>query len=173
VRIFVVIATLLIGTPAAFAQQQENKLVDRLLRPNMSLANSDQNKKFTNGKTSTFEKAARTHSFQLVRSSATKSWSGERTFTPQQFAARHFRAGDTAANISTRSQLTKNDTVVATPAATAGTRVAPENSEKPAPVGEYAGTRPFLGKGKSQKALDRKNEPLTIEQVRELLNKSK
>ena len=37
----------------------------------------------------------------------------------------------------------------------------------------FAGERPYLEKGKSQKFLNRKNTPLTIEQVRELLNKNK
>jgi hypothetical protein len=37
----------------------------------------------------------------------------------------------------------------------------------------FANERPFLDRGKSQKSLDRQNPPLTIEQVRELLNKNK
>jgi hypothetical protein len=37
----------------------------------------------------------------------------------------------------------------------------------------FAGQRPFLDRGKSQKSLDRQNPPMTIEQVRELLNKNK
>src|ERR1022692_4651115 len=38
---------------------------------------------------------------------------------------------------------------------------------------DFAGNRPFLGQGKSQKALSTQDKPLTIEQVRELLNKNK
>jgi hypothetical protein len=49
---------------------------------------------------------------------------------------------------------------------------APQSGKKVA-SGAYAGNRPFLDEGKSQKSLSRKNEPLTIEQVRELLNKNK
>ena len=95
-------------------------------------------------------------------------------FTPRQFAARHFRAGDSTANISPRSQLKNSDTVIATPAVSAGTQVAPESTTSTTtPVREYAGNRPFLGQGKSQKSLSAQNPPLTIEQVRELLNKSK
>ena len=173
VRIIVAIGTLLGSASAAFAQQQEGKLIDRLLRPNVTLANSAQNKKFGNTQAAQFNKPARTEAFHFVRTSASaKPWTGDRVLTPQQFAARHFRAGDSAADVSSRSQLTKNDTVIATPTVTAGTRVAPESRETN-PVREYAGTRPFLGKGKSQKALQAQNKPLTIEQVRELLNKSK
>jgi hypothetical protein len=70
--------------------------------------------------------------------------------------------------------LKNSDTVLATPAASAGTRVAPESTTTPGtPVREYAGNRPFLDRGKSQKSLDAHDKPLTIEQVRELLNKSK
>ena len=162
----------LTGTTVAFAQKQEPGFLDRLLKPNTALASSAQNKKFTNMPTTTLEKSAPTRSFYAPSRTVAKDFPEERAFTPRQFAARHFRAGDSAANIATRSQLTKTDTLVATPAATAGTRVAPESSET-APTREYAGNRPFLDKGKSQKALSAQNHPLTIEQVRELLNKSK
>jgi hypothetical protein len=37
----------------------------------------------------------------------------------------------------------------------------------------FAGQRTFREQGKSQKSLDRQNPPLTIDQVRELLNKNK
>ena len=160
------------GATSAYAQKQEGKLIDRLLRPNLALRNSAQDKKFGTTQSTRFSKPARTQSFSEVRDSAAKPWTGDRVLTPEQFAVRHFRAGDSAANISSRSQLTKTDTVIMTPASTAGMRVAPENSETTAGR-EYPGIRPFLGKGKSQKALQARNKPLTIEQVRELLNKSK
>ena len=38
---------------------------------------------------------------------------------------------------------------------------------------DFAGNRPFLGQGKSQKALHAQERPLTIDEVRELLNKNK
>ena len=171
-RIVIAIGMLVAGASAAFAQQQEGKLVDRLLRPNMALASPEQNKKFENTQTTQFNKPARTKTFSVAAKPTQKTFSDQRTFTPQQFAARHFRAGDTAANISTRSQLTKNDTLITTPAATEATRVAPESNET-TPVRNYSGTRPFLDKGKSQKTLSAHNRPLTIEEVRELLNKSK
>ena len=53
-----------------------------------------------------------------------------------------------------------------------GIRVAPESTAT-VTVREFPGTRPFLVRGKSQKALQAHNRPLTIEEVRELLNKSK
>jgi hypothetical protein len=172
VRIIVAIGLLVAGTSTVFAQQQEGKLMDRLLRPNMALASPEQNRKFENTQTAVFNKPAHTKTFSFVDKPIHKTFSNQRTFTSQQFAARHFRSGDTAANISTRSQLTKNDTLVATQTAVEGTRVAPESKETTS-VRDYAGTRPFLDKGKSQKILSAQSKPLTIEQVRELLNKSK
>ena len=146
--------------------------MDRLLKPDATLVNPAQNKKFADKQTPSFDKPARTKSFYSSKNPIVKTSSDtERTFTPQQFAARHFRAGDSSAYIASRSEL-KNDTVFATSAAQAGTRVAPESNQT-SPVREYAGNRPFLDKGKSAKSLQAQNKPLTIEQVRELLNKSK
>ena len=168
----VAIGTLLISISTALAQEQEHRLMDRLLKPEASLANPAQNKKFTGERTASFDKPAQTKSFYSSAKPIVKtSTDTERTFTPQQFAARHFRAGDSSAYIAARSGL-KNDTVFATSAAQAGTRVAPESNQTN-PVREYAGNRPFLDKGKSAKSLQAQNKPLTIEQVRELLNKSK
>jgi hypothetical protein len=47
------------------------------------------------------------------------------------------------------------------------------DSDKKNSVAAFSGNRPFLDKGKSQKALSQHDTPLTIEQVRELLNKNK
>lgn len=167
----VALLTLLAGICTAVAQKQETKLVDRLLRPNIALANPAQNKKFVATGGVSFDKRIPSRSFHLREKTLTKSFSGERAFTPQQFAARHFRMGDSPANVATRTELTKNDRLISTPAAP-GIRVAPE-STMTTPVQEFAGSRPFLGRGKSQKALRAYDRPLTIEQVRELLNKSK
>ena len=53
-----------------------------------------------------------------------------------------------------------------------GVRDAPQSGKKVASRA-YPGNRPFLNEGTNQKSLNRQNEPLTIEQVRELLNKNK
>ncbi len=161
---------LLAGISATSAQEQEGKLVDCILRPNLSLVNSAQNKQFVATGTSVTKRAP-SKSFYTPDKSFAKSFAAERAFSPKQFAARHFRAGDATANISARPQLTKTDTVYVASAAY-GTRVAPEDGSSLA-VAPFAGGRPFLGRGKSQKALSARDTPLTIEQVRELLNKNK
>ena len=161
---------LLAGISAASAQEQEGKLVDRILKPNMSLVNSAQNKQFDAAGISV-AKQAPSKSFYTPDKSLAKSFPAEPAFSPRQFAARHFRAGDTTAHVSTRSQLMKTGQVKVASAA-CGTRVAPENGSS-LPVAPFAGNRPFLGRGKSQEALSARDKPLTIEQVRELLNKNK
>jgi hypothetical protein len=168
----VAIGTLFIAISTALAQDQERRLMDRLLKPDTSLANPAQNKKFTGQRTASFDKPVRTKSFYSSQKPIVKtSPDTERTFTPQQFAARHFRAADSSAYIASRSGL-KNDRVFPTSAVQAGTPVVPESNQT-TPAREYAGNRPFLDKGKSAKSLQAQNKPLTIEQVRELLNKSK
>ena len=161
---------LLAGVSAASAQEQERKLVDRILKPNMSLVNCAQNKQFG---VSEISVAKRTWSknFYTPDRSLGKSFAPVRAFPSRQFAARHFRAGDTAANISARSRPAKSDMVYVVPAADFA-RVAPENGNSIA-AAPFAGNRPFLGRGKSQKALSARDTPLTIEQVRELLNKNR
>jgi hypothetical protein len=173
VRTIVAIGMVCFGVSTAFAQKQERRLIDRLLKPDIGLANLAQDKKFSEKRSSSFNKSARTATFYSAQKPVTKAFSEQHSLTPRQFAARHFRTGDSAAYLSSRSQPTKSDTMIVPAAGTAGTRVAPESNTS-TPVREYASVnRPFLDKGKSQKSLHAQDKPLTIEQVRELLNKSK
>lgn len=186
VRMIVASMTLLAGASTAFAQEQEGKLIDRLLKPNMSLANPAQNKQFA-VKGASVDQRVRTKLFSAPEGSPTKPFGRTRVLSPGEFAARHFRTGvstreqkgglETAvpcfstANFSTRSQLAKADTVQVESNASSS-RVAPESGNNVA-TAPFADNRPFLGQGKSQKALRAHDQPLTIEQVRELLNKNK
>jgi hypothetical protein len=170
VRIFLTFSAVISLVATTSAQDQEGKLVTRLLRPNMALASSEQNKQF--GATgATIDKQAPVKNFYAPERPAPKSFTGERTFSPQQFGVRHFRTGNSTADISSRSQVTNRDTAYTAPAAP-GTHTLAE-SDKTVPGRSYAGNRQFLDQGKSQKALSARNRPLTIEQVRELLNKNK
>jgi hypothetical protein len=165
---------LFVGATTLPAQEQERKLIDRVLKPDTTLANPAQNKSFVDTRPASFDKPVSLRNYYSPRKAELKSFPEEKVLTPRQFAARHFRAADSSANISSRAQLRNTDTMVATPAATAGARVAPESTTTaPSSSREYAGSRPFLVQGKSQKSLSAQNKPLTIEQVRELLNKSK
>jgi type II secretory pathway component GspD/PulD (secretin) len=160
---------ILAGVSATSAQEQEGKLVDRILKPNMSLVNSAQNKQF--GAAGAYAtRSAPSKSFYTTKRSLGKSFAANRTFSSRQLAEQRFSAGNDAANISTRSQPTSQTVSVVSVAD--GARVAPENRHRLDAV-PFPGSRPFLGQGKSQKALRARDTPLTIEQVRELLNKSK
>jgi len=162
--------TLLASVGPASAQDQERKLVDRLLKPNMSLTYPAQDKQLSVTGASV-DKRVPSRSFYPPKASRTKSFAGERTFASEQFATQNFHAGNSGANIPARSHVAKSGPVYFA-SSTHGTRVAPE-SQAALPTTTFAGNRPFLVRGKSQKALSAQDTPLTIEQVRELLNKNK
>jgi len=169
-----VFVSLLTTLSCVRAQEQENKLVDRLLRPNMTLQNSGQNKKFI-ADGAPVNKRDTVGAFYVQKKSRSKSFSGTRDFSTQQFnppkADQSFHAKRSAFEISSQQAIgNSRSTYVARSAR--GVRDAPQSNKRVASH-SYVENRPFLDQGKSQKSLNRQNAPLTIEQVRELLNKNK
>lgn len=162
------VCVLLAALSCARGQDQERKLVDRLLKPDMSLQNAAQNKKFVVVKGTFLDKHVATGTFYLEKKSNSKRFSGPRDFSTWQFNARSFHGGDKAADFSSRQQITNSFSTQAA----RNLRDAQE-SGRTAGAGTFAGSRPFLDQGKSQKSLNQQNPPLTIDQVRELLNKNK
>ena len=155
----------------ARAQDQESKLVDRLLRPDMTLQNTAQKKTFIAAAGASKNKQATVGTFYVQKKSNSKGFSGTRGFSAQQFNSQSFPGTRTASGISPQQAIGNSRPAYATRAAR-GTRDAPQ-SDKKVTSRSYAENRPFLDQGKSQKSLNRQNAPLTIEQVRELLNKNK
>jgi hypothetical protein len=151
-------------------QEQERKLVDRLLRPDMNLKNEAQNKQFIADGTS-INKRATVGTFYVQKRSNQKSFSTTRLFCTDQFGSQPFHSGRSAFNTSSRQPMGNSRSAYVNQSAR-GVRDAPQSDKKVAVRG-YAENRPFLDEGKSQKSLNRQNAPLTIEQVRELLNKNK
>ena len=157
------IAFLALAT-AGYAQEQERKLVDRLLSPDTKLSNSDQNKKF-NGGTEAPTRSASTKTFYVSEKKLTKTFVADRQAPTSTFSSRSYTA--------------KSATVPAVPPMkgfeTKKARGVSTNaySAKKYATRDFAGNRPFLGQGKSQKALHAQDRPLTIDEVRELLNKNK
>jgi hypothetical protein len=152
------------------AQDQERKLVDRLLRPDMTLQSSEQKKKFIAAGTS-INKKANVGTFYVEKKSHSKTFSGTRELSTQEFNSRPFHGSRSAFENS--SQQAVGNSRRAYPSQSArGPRDAPQSDKKVASR-VYAGNRPFLDQGKSQKSLNQQNAPLTIDQVRELLNKNK
>ena len=166
--------SLLTALSCVCAQEQENKLVDRLLRPNMTLKNSGQNKRFIADGASVNRRAA-VGTFYVQKKSNSKSFSGTRDFSPQQFspakADQAFRGKRNAFETSSQPAIGNSHSRYATRSAR-GVRDAPQSNKRVASHA-YVENQPFLDQGKSQKSLNRQNAPLTIEQVRELLNKNK
>jgi hypothetical protein len=153
------------------AQDQEKKLLDRLLKPDMALQNDAQNKKFTGDGSVSINKRASIGAFYVHQKPHSKNYSGTRDFSTTQFYSQTYRGGRTAYETSSQQTLA-NSKAPNTNQTARGVRDASQSGKKVASR-SYAGNRPFLDQGTNQKSLNRKNEPLTIEQVRELLNKNK
>ena len=152
-------------------QDQEKKLVDRLLKPDMTLQNDAQNKKFTGDGSASINKRATVRSFYVHQKPRTQNFSGTRDFTTSQFQSQAYHGGRRAYEVSSHQTMANSRFAYANQTAR-GVRDAPQSGKKVASRA-YAGTRPFLDEGKSQKSLNQQNAPLTIDQVRELLNKNK
>jgi hypothetical protein len=154
----------LLAAMATNAQEQERKLVDRLLTPNTKLANPDQNKKFTGGLEAPTRSAA-TKSFYVSEKKLSKSFVADRSAPTTSFRTHDYATK--AAIVPTLQPMrvfpTKNVRDISTSA----------SSTKKYATRDFAGNRPFLGQGKSQKSLHAHDRPLTIDEVRELLNKNK
>jgi len=164
VRLSLLVLAFLTLATASYAQEQERKLVDRLLSPNMKLANSDQNKKFTGGSEAPTRSAA-TKSFYISEKKLSKTFVADRTASTTSFRTRDYstHAAVVPTLPPTRSYQTKQARD-SSPGA---------YSTKKYATRDFGGNRPFLGQGKSQKALHAQDRPLTIDEVRELLNKNK
>jgi len=161
---------LLIVLSYVHAQDQESKLVDRLLRPDMTLRNNAQNKQFIADGAS-INKKATVGTFYVQKKPNSKSFAGTRDFSARQFNSHSFHSMRSASGISSQQAIENSRPAYATRTAR-GPRDAIQSDKKVASR-SYAENRPFLDQGKSQKSLNRQNAPLTIEQVRELLNKNK
>ena len=168
-RLPLVLALIFASACLARAQEQEGVLVNRLLRPNVSLANSEQNKKFTADHVAV-DKRAHVGTFYLERKSASKSYSNTRDFKSGSFDSRSFDSSGSGRSLLTSRSTTQPGTYATS---AAGIPAQAQDEHKQIDSSSFSGNRPFLEKGKSQKALDRKTTPMTIEQVRELLNKNK
>jgi hypothetical protein len=152
------------------SQDQEHKLVDRLLKPDMTLQNDAQHKKFVPDGAS-MNKRATVGTFYVQKKSNQKNFSGTGQFSTQELNSQSFHSKRSAFNV-TSQQATGNSRPAYADQSARGVRDASQSGKR-VPARVYAENQPFLDEGKSQKSLNRQNAPLTIEQVRELLNKNK
>ena len=171
VRSFAVCTVLAILICCACGQDQERKLIDRLLKPDMALQNDAQNKRFASDGSASINKRASVGSFYIHQQTSSKDFSATRDFATSRFYSQTYRSGRRAYEASSQQTVATSQFAHANHTAS-GVRDAPQSGKKVASRA-YAGNRPFLDEGKSQKSLNQKNAPLTIDQVRELLNKNK
>jgi hypothetical protein len=170
VKAVAVCALLIAALSCARAQDQERKLLDRLLKPDMTLQNTEQNKKFVADGTS-IDKRASVGTFYVQKKSSSKSFLAIGQFLTRPFRSSSYRSKRSMFEVSSQRTVA-NAQAAYTNQTARGIRDVPQADKKIA-SGPYAENRPFLEEGKGQKSLNRQNEPLTIEQVRELLNKNK
>jgi hypothetical protein len=168
VRISLALCVSLLLAISARAQEQEQKLLDRLLKPQTTLQNSSQNKKFVADGAS-IDKKATVKPFYVQEKSEPKGFPGTRNFRSTDFNAKSFYNARDTSHFGAMSARDPGKTF----ATSTSTSIRPANDrDKKSKTRQFAEQGPFLDKGKSQKSLDRHNPPMTIEQVRELLNKN-
>lgn len=162
---------LVLSASAVRAQVQERKLLDRLLEPNMSLQNSAQNKVFTPSGT-TVTKQAQVKSFYVSERPPEPTFTNVRAYHAPTFDLRKHRFTPAPAQfVTTSNVIPRTQTPYSTASYREVKRLAESDRIVEAPI--YPDSKPFLAKGKSQKALSQQDRPLTIDQVRDLLNKNK
>lgn len=168
------IALSLFAVQPLCAQEQEKKLLDRIQKPNMQLGNPLQSKAFSSVsgagvKTASF--ANKTHG--TAQSGALREFSGTRSFMGIKnpwFGQRAYDAK--SALLSSRLGL---DTSKSYALKSAATESFSEVSKKANATKQPVPIKPFLVQGEAQGALlqisDKVKKEMTIDDVRELLNK--
>jgi len=136
---------------SASAQDQEKKLVDRLLKPDMTLQNDAQNKNFVGNGSASINKRANVETFYVHRKPRSKDFSGTRDFSTTQFYSQTYHGGRTAHEASSQQTLANSKAPYANQTAR-DVREAPQSGKKVASRA-YAGNRPFLNDGTNQKSL--------------------
>ena len=170
VRFLLCLTVLVFACAVARAQEQESKLLERLLKPNTTLANEAQNKPFDGGGQAPTKQAA-VRGFFVRNARPEREFTDTRSAPTRSFLSRFFSPGSRTADVTSRDGYSARVGPYATREARA-IREAPGRDRSVASV-NYAGNRPFLVKGKSQKALSAQDTPMTVDQVRELLNRNK
>ncbi len=170
-RAFFLFLTLTTGFASAQVQKQEPKFADRLLRPDMSLANPAQGRKFTAVGGTPVDKKFVTKSFYSGDQRASRSFWGSKAFSSKDFATGKFYRAEAAANARTKAQLAYANARFPTRESALVRSSAAEG--KVVRMRAYADCRPFLGEGTRQEILSREDKRLTIDEVRQLLNRNR
>jgi len=154
---------------SSWAQQQERGLIDRLLRPDMDLQNNAQGKKFATNSVAT-ERRGSVGTFFLEPKTSPKEFQDTRVARTKEYSSGSLNIGSTAtSSVQNRRANVPEPVGISTVREVRNAR----DTNRSVDSHSFANQRTFREQGKSQRSLDRQNPPLTIEQVRELLNKNK
>lgn len=163
---------LLASSSAVFAQEKSDERMARILKPNLNSTSYITDKTFYSGKGSEF----------FSKSAASKPFYINKLFSSKAFDAKSYKNfGNywTGEYLDTKKAETKGKYVVANTTKKVEAKDVPVKESKEAgktqPVRDFSYNHQVIFPGKSQKVLDQQHqgkEPLTVDQVRELLNKA-
>ena len=170
-------AVWLLAGACCFAQQQdEKKLIERILaKPDMSQINPMNGKKFDGGGFFLKKPAASSSAFAYEQKASTEKYRNVRSFLGLKNPWIGKRVYDANTTTVWSKTLVANANT-AYPVETAKTQKFYQADRKAARREDPVRTSPYLGKGSSQGRLDQISDKIdknmTIEQVREILNKN-
>lgn len=170
-------AVWLLASACCFAQQQdEKKLIERILaKPDMSQINPMNGKKFDGGGFFLKKPAASSSDFAYEQKAPTEKYRNVRSFLGLKNPWIGKRVYDASTTTVWSKTLAANANT-AYPVETAKTQKFYQADRKAARREDPVRTSPYLGKGSSQGRLDQISDKIdknmTIEQVREILNKN-
>src|SRR4029079_984694 len=124
------------------AQEQERKLADRLLRPNMTLVNSAQDKKFAGADVTPVSKKFVTKSFSTVDERTFKSFSSEKDFSAKGLKMEKFARAEQTPNTQAKTKMGSADAEFVTRMSSQAQTASDEG--KAAATHDYTEGRPAL-----------------------------
>jgi len=137
----------------------------------MTLANSAQDKKFVAVEGTSVDKKFEAKAFSGGHEATTRNFEGSKSFLSKIFGTHNYARAEAAANAKTNAEMAYANHQFATHESSLVGKSS--DSEKHSKVKDYPDQRPFLAKGTRQEMLSQQDKPLTIDEVRELLNKNK
>ena len=137
----------------------------------MTLVNSAQDKKFSGPDVRPVERKFSAKSLSPVHERTARSFSSENNLSVKKFETKNFRRTEQTPNPQAKSATASAHAEFVTRKSSL-TRTA-SDERKTAKTRDYADSRPFLAQGTRQEILSQKDKPLTIDEIRELLNKNR
>jgi hypothetical protein len=169
-RLAVVLLALLAGAGALHAQTQEGGTLDRILHPDRTLKYEDADHKF-DAPAAVGSKQASVRPFLFSHPANLKT--GDGVFQTHKFDSKSYRTGAFATKAAATKEYDKTGKTYAVKAMAVNED---RDAGKAMATHEYANAqKPYLERGKRQDTIDEipQAKQMTIDQVRELLNKPK